>query len=181
MEGAMQRKWITWLKTLGLVLLVAYGINFLFVGAIVLADYDRLFGTSVWRAVLLGVAFVIVRLWLQRDHAAPPLWEQPQWLEGKPDRKLAMRLLVALIAVSGFTIYLYLAQHQQQREAMTPAQHQRGLTFEEAMVPRSRARASQCEGLTDDQMDRLSRAEATGVPPAWDDMVAFDASQRCTK
>jgi hypothetical protein len=40
---------------------------------------------------------------------------------------------------------------------------------------------SQCEGLTDDQMDRLSRAEAAGVPPAWDDMVAVDALQRCTK
>lgn len=71
----MQSKRFAWLKTLGLVLLVAFGINLLFVGAAALADYNRMLGQSVSRTVLFGIAYVIVRLWQQRDRNAPPLWE----------------------------------------------------------------------------------------------------------
>ena len=109
----MQRKWITRLETYGFVLLVAFGINLILVLASALAAYDETLGVNLHRAVLITIAIVIVRLWQQRDQTVPlfgePRW---QWLEGKPDRKIAILLLVVLIAVSG--IATHLALHQQQ-------------------------------------------------------------------
>jgi hypothetical protein len=121
------------LKTSGLVLLVAFGINLLFAGALALVDYDRLLGQNLWRGILFTIAYVIVRLWQQRDQTVPlfgePRWRW-QWLEGKPDRKLAMLFLVALIAVSGLAAYL--ALHQQQR---TPSWDSLSLTPPRGITP----------------------------------------------
>lgn len=90
----MQRKWIAWLKTLGLVFLVAFGINLLFVGANMLSSYDRVLGNSFHRAVLFTVAYVIVLLWQQRDHTAPFLWgPRGLSLETKSNPKLGILFL----------------------------------------------------------------------------------------
>lgn len=57
------------LKTVGLVLLVAFTINLLFVVSLVLRDYDKVLGDNFGRTVFLLIAFVIVRLWQQRDRS----------------------------------------------------------------------------------------------------------------
>ncbi|MGH9325735.1 MAG: hypothetical protein ACRD2B_03470 [Terriglobia bacterium] len=111
----MKRKWITGVKTIGLVLLVAFVINLLLVAAAPLANYDRELGDSFHRAVLIILAYLIVRLWQVRDYTKP-LWAERrwkwQWLEGKPERKLILLLLVALFSVSGVATYLALHQRQ---------------------------------------------------------------------
>lgn len=122
----MQRKWITRLKTFGLVLLLTYGINLILVLASALVAYDETLGVNFHRAVLITIAIVIVRLWQQRDQTAPLFGEHRwrwQWLEGKPDRKMTMLLLVALIAVSG--IATHLALHQQQHRLTNEDMRQR--------------------------------------------------------
>jgi hypothetical protein len=168
MEVAMQGKWITHLKTLGLVFLVGFGINLLFVGAVALGDYDRQLGQNFHRAVLIMVAYLIVRLWQQRDQTVPffgePRW---QWLEGKPERKLVMLLLVALIAMSGLATYLGL--HQQQR-LLTDAEV--GLRWDDlspvppwALTDHDLAVVSSCKGKG--RLSTLEEFNASGQMHCW--------------
>ncbi|MGA8612845.1 MAG: hypothetical protein WB760_14335 [Xanthobacteraceae bacterium] len=92
-------------KTLGAVLLVAFGIHLLYVASFALqVYYDKDLGVALARATTITVALTVVRLWQIRDRTKP-LYEPWRCVEKKPERRVIVLLVVALIAVSGVAIH----------------------------------------------------------------------------
>ncbi len=160
----MQRKWITRLKTFGLVFLVAFGINLLFVASSALADYDRLLGQSLSQGTLIGVAYVIVLLWQQRSKELPlaALWtpqrERPQWFD-QTSRSAIISVLVVL-SVGGAVLY---ETHHPSFDELWAQQHKpQVFTYAEAagMTESERAQgiAKYCRGRPPEE---LNDAEAS--------------------
>src|SRR5437588_12901599 len=90
------------LKTVGLVLLVGFAINLLFAVSLVLADYNKALGTNFGRTVLLMIAFVIVRLWQQRDRSVTFTLSEPiPGFDIIKSKKILMRALVLMIVAAG--------------------------------------------------------------------------------